>query len=166
MNPDIVEKEVCIVVGIRSLWNLDPNLPGRIWREKVSPRLHEIGSASGNAKSASIVFAPIPEDENGRYEIVVGRVSDSLERIPIGMAGWEVPAGVYAVVKSESLSNVLAVYRKTIEQWLPATGYEPGHGLVVAQTLFGDPGDAPETVWQVSIQLRNTADTDIFGWWE
>lgn len=166
MNPDIVEKEVCIVVGIRSVWDLNPELPGSVWREKVAPRLDELPTMRGNAKAAFIVFAPIPDDEQGRYEIVAGRLSDSLEAIPVGMVGWEVPPGVFAVVKSKGVKEIVPTYRQTIDRWLPGTGYEPGNGLVVAHTISGDVVDDPDTVWQVSIQLRNPADIGPFGIWE
>ncbi|MDR0363266.1 MAG: GyrI-like domain-containing protein [Planctomycetota bacterium] len=165
MNPDIVEKEVSIVVGIRSAWDLDPDVPGAILREKVLPRLDEICSTPGNDRTAIIVFAPIPDDAKGRYELVVGQVCDSLENIPPGMVGWELPCGVYAVVKTSGLLNVYPTYKDAVDRWLPGARYAPGSGLVVAQSPTIDQLEDPASVWRVNIQLRNLAEANPFGDW-
>lgn len=103
MTPDIVEKNGFIVVGIRSAWDLDPVLPGVLWTTSLAPRVDEITPAPGAENYSYVVFGRIHDDPGGYFEIVVGRVVDSLENIPTGMAGWEVPSGVYAVLEAEGL---------------------------------------------------------------
>ena len=165
MTPDIVEKNGFIVVGIRSAWDLDPVLPGVLWTTSLAPRVDEITPAPGAENYSYVVFGRIHDDPGGYFEIVVGRVVDSLENIPTGMAGWEVPSGVYAVLEAEGLEAVYSAYRAVVDAWLPGSGYALGDGpCFAASPSPGAPGD-PKAPWRVHVSIRNVDDAADLAIW-
>lgn len=155
MKPDIVEKPAFLVVGIRNVWDLNPQVLESLWQEKILPRRKEIKAAPGTENSAFGVFGPIPDNSEKLYEYVAGLMVPSLEDIPLGMVGWEIPAGIYAATTAQGLANVYPVYREVIDKWLPQSGYEAVNSPVFTiSSNLEKPAD-PATYWQINVRIRN-----------
>ncbi len=165
MKLDIIDKPGFLIVGVRALWNLDPDILGSLWTTKVLPRRKEIKAAPGTESSAFGVFAAIPDDREGMFEYVAGMMVASLEDIPNGMVGWDIPEGTYVSAPATGLENIFPVYKELIEQWLPTSGYElaPSPVFTISPNA-ADPAN-PTALWQVNVQIRKSGiSSEIDAW--
>jgi AraC family transcriptional regulator len=61
-------------------------------------------------------------------EYIAAGVVSQLGDIPEGMVGREVPAQKYVVFPANGVEDIGPTYRKIMQEWLPASGYQPGDG--------------------------------------
>lgn len=150
MTPEIIEREEMIVVGVRSVLAIGENAFEDVWKNEFLPRCGEIAGAE---KEYCGVFNPLPDDKDGRYEYVAGVLTDSLEDIPIGMVGWIVPAGTYAIGESRGLRDIYRACRELITVWLPDSGYHrlPSPMFAFTPERHPERDDAP---WRVGVPVE------------
>lgn len=166
MKPEIIDKPAFLIVGVRTLWNLTPEVPGSLWTNKVLPRRKEIKAAPGTESSAFGVFSPIPDSGGRLFDYVAGMMVTSLEDIPLGMVGWEIPEGTYVSVTTQGLTGIYKAYKDVVDGWLPGSGYVRVDGPVFSiSSHINNPAD-PSAFWQVNIQIKNPkvkSDVDMWG---
>lgn len=154
MKPEILRKQGFLIVGIRSVWNFDARALKMLWKDKTLPRRREIKTAPDAGNSAFGVFGAIPDNRDGLYEYVAGFPVSSLEDIPTGMVGWEIPEGLYASAPATGLDNIFPVYKELTDAWLPASGYRRTDSPVFAVSASAaDPVD-PAARWLVNVRIE------------
>lgn len=150
MNPEIIERDEFIVVGIRTVLEMGAQTTGTLWKDQFLPRHHELKDADHRYYG---VFNILPHDsKGGRFEYVAGVVG-SLESIPNGMVGWQIPAGKYAQSQATGLSGISQICRDLITDWLPDSGYSLTASAMFAYTENKQP-DSPDAVWKVNIPVE------------
>lgn len=150
MIPEIIARNECIVVGIRTVMELGTDATGMLWKEKFLPRHAEIPCAENRYYG---VFSMLPGDQGeGRVEYVAG-VIGTLENIPVGMVGWVIPEGNYAEAMAVGLQGVPQICRDIITDWLPDSGYKMVYSPMFAYTDDPQP-DSPGAVWKVNIPVE------------
>ena len=165
MKPVIIEKPAFLIVGTRALWNLAPEVPGMLWQSKMLPRRGEIKAAPGAENSAFGVFNPVPGSSGKLYDYVAGMMVTSLEEIPIGMVGWEIPEGSYASITAIGLSAVYKVYKDVVDSWLPSSGYTRVDGPAYCISSHITNPSSPAAFWQVNVRIRNPKQKSLDDMW-
>lgn len=150
MNPEIVQRDEFIVVGIRTVIDAGVVTTGTLWKDEFLPRRNEVMEADNHYYA--VFNNLLDHDKGSRYEYVAG-VLGSLESIPNGMVGWLVPAGKYAEVKATGLAGIARVCRDIITDWLPDSGYSPTSGPMFAYTEDNHP-DSDAAAWKVNIPVE------------
>lgn len=165
MKPEIIDKPGFLVVGVRAVWNFDSQVPKMLWNDKILPRRNEIKAAPGTENSAFGVFGAIPENRNGLYEYVAGLMVLSLEDIPMGMVGWEIPEGRYASVPAQGLDNIYPAYKELTDTWLPTSGYQRVNSPVFTiSSSLANPTD-PAAFWLVNVKIEKAGAKSTFDPW-
>lgn len=150
MTPEIIARDEFIVVGMRTVVEMGAQAGGSLWKDKFLPRRNEVPVSSAEYYG---VFNFLPTEEGaGRYEYVAG-VQGSLENIPVGMVGWVIPEGNYAVAQAIGPAGVNQVCRDIITDWLPDSGYLLLHSPMFAFTRDQHP-DSDTAVWMVNIPIE------------
>lgn len=132
---EIVEKGPLKVVGIevvaswRDLWTEAP----RAW-EQLRARAGEIRNRTGE------VFLDVSLEQNeGIYRQVVGAEVNSLEVVPAGMVGVEIPAHRYIRYRHQGTLEEIAESFGRIYEWASENGHEAdSFKLDEGYTLTGD----------------------------
>lgn len=150
MNPEIIERDEFIVVGIRTVLERGAQSTGTLWKDEFLPRHNELQNADHKYYG---VFNALPDaGKNGRFEYVAGVVG-SLDGIPDGMVGWMIPAGTYAVIEAKGLAGISDACRSLIADWLPDSGYSLTSSAMFAWTEDSHP-DSPGAVWKVNVPVE------------
>lgn len=152
MNPEIVERDEFIVVGIRTVLDIDATDTGNLWRDEFLPRRHELKKADNRYYGVFNIILPPNESKDSRFEYVAG-VIGSLESIPNGMVGWLIPAGTYAQVEAVGVAGINKTCRDLIADWLPDSGYSLTQSAMYAYTEDEHP-DSPTAVWKVNVPVE------------
>jgi predicted transcriptional regulator YdeE len=161
MKPSIVEKPAFLVVGVRTLWNLDPAVPEKLWVEQFLPHRQKINAAPGTSNSAFGVFNRIPDMHERMFEYVAGMMVPSLEDIPPGMVGWEIPDGTYASATIRGIENIYSAYCDIMESWLPTSEFTLIDGPVFTiSSNLANPAD-PTAFWQVNVHVKGQHKNDL-----
>lgn len=150
MNPEILDRDEFIVVGVRKVLEAGPQTVGALWKDQILPRRNEVNSAD---KRYYCVFSiPPSEDKRERYEYVAGAIG-SLESIPTGMVGWPIPSGKYAQTIAVGLEGIAPTCRNLVTDWLPDSGYSMTQGVIFAYTDDENP-ESPSAKWKVNIPVE------------
>jgi predicted transcriptional regulator YdeE len=113
-----------LVVGMPYLGKNEHGEIAAMW-EVFNRRVGEIKHSDPNAHVAYGVCSPNPQ---GLVDYVAALPVTSLDDIPAGMKGLEVPAQTYVVEEAHGLKDIMGAYDRILHHWLPASGYEPGGG--------------------------------------
>jgi AraC family transcriptional regulator len=76
------------------------------------------------------------DEETGAFTYIMGDVVTSLEQVPEGLVGFEIPTGTYAVFPVRPKNKfgwgigISAVKGYAYREWLPDSGYEAAGGAV------------------------------------
>ena|GEM_PF-2426788 len=155
MNPSIIDKPAFLVVGMRALWNLKPEIPASLWADKMLSRRKEVPAVPGTENTVFGIFSAIPDSGGKLFDYVAGMMVSSFENIPVGMVGWEVPGGTYVSVATRGLSSIYGAYREIVDKWLPGSGYVLVDSPVFClSSQISNPAD-PSAFWQVNVQIKN-----------
>lgn len=149
MSPEIIDHDQIIVVGVRSVFDVDVTNTGNLWAKEFLPRRGEL-KAADNCLYA--VFNYLPGSDKKRFETVAGVVTNSLEDIPTGMVSWSISSGKYARFTAKGLSGVKQGCIKDLEEWLPTSGYQRLPNPVIAYTSGSAPDDE-NTEWVVNVPI-------------
>ncbi len=122
MEPQIVEKEAFTVVGMQIRARpMDPAIP-QLW-DRFVLRMDEIPGVSEPGVTYGLMGAM--DQETGTFHYMAGCAAAPEGALPAGMSRWEVPASTYAVFQA-TLPTLGDVFAAIYQQWLPASGYQPG----------------------------------------
>lgn len=132
MEPRIVTMDVFKAVGMFYRGKNERDEIKEMWQRFI-PRISEIKHRS--SAMGEVFFGlcrdPEPEQlaESGEFEYIASLPVTTLEDIPEGMVGWEVPAQTYAVVEAACTDRLIRqAYDFIIKQWLPSSAYEAANG--------------------------------------
>ena len=125
MQPEIVHKDSFKVVGLHYVGKNEHGEISQMWRE-FNPRVLEIRHLAPVKEVAYGVCSPCEDPQVIDY--VAGLPVTSLEDIPQGMVGVEVPAQSYVVFEAHGVSDIGATYHQILQEWLPSSKYQAGDG--------------------------------------
>jgi len=93
---------------------------GALWDQQFIPRIGEMRPAGG-AGMVAYGACRMPEDpaalEPGAFEYLAAVRVDSLEGLPEGMTGWEVPAQTYAVLPAHGIPEIPRAFEYLYGTW-------------------------------------------------
>ena len=122
LNPTFEPRPAFLVAGCGAVVAPNsPEIPG-IWQQFV-PRMGELSQRVGEATYG--LCCPPEEGAGGNFLYVAGVEVASLEGLPEGMTGMEIPEHEYAVFAHDrGLGPELGqTFRTIFEGWLPDSGY-------------------------------------------
>lgn len=120
-----VEKPAFRVVGLRYVGKNENQEIPTMWGQFME-RMPEIEGRSGPPSDFYGVCS-MPEGlEPGAFEYIAAVEVSSDAPVPGGLVDRLIPAQTYAVFRAATLSEIMGVYQKAYEQWLPQGGYTPG----------------------------------------
>jgi len=95
MEPKIVHKEAFKVVGLK-YWGNDPvnNCP-KLWRDFME-RYSEIENVIPSQEHYGIMCTRKEDFVDGKFDYIASAEVSSLDKIPVGMVGAEIPEATYA----------------------------------------------------------------------
>jgi predicted transcriptional regulator YdeE/DNA-binding transcriptional MerR regulator len=125
MQAKIVHLDTFKIVGMRYFGKNEHNEIKGLWDEFI-PRIPEIRHiAPGEEVSYGICQGG---EEGEAFEYIAGLPVSKLENIPQGMVGKEVGDQTYVVMEAKGLGDIGPTYKRILEEWLPASDYQPGEG--------------------------------------
>jgi predicted transcriptional regulator YdeE len=136
MEPKIVDLKPFTIVGLPYVGKNENQEIPQMWGV-FNQRCSEINHLMPDGPAYGICYA-----HPAGMEYIAAFPVSKLEDIPQGMVGREVPAQTYVVFAADGLDDIGPTYRKIMQEWLPASGYQPGDGPDFE--LYGDEFD-PKT---------------------
>lgn len=162
MTPEIVDRDELIVVGIRSVLEIDAGAVAALWKEHFFPRRGEVAGAD-NMHYGVFNFLPAEDGKPPRCEYVAG-VMQSLDSIPEGMVGWIIPAGKYARIRAKGLADIPCACRDLLAEWMPDSGFKQMDSPVFIRTAAARP-DAPDAEWEINIPVETPEELENLRHW-
>lgn len=120
----IVQLDSFQVVGMPYLGKNENSEISRLWQEFV-PRIPEICQIAAGPEISYGICSPHP---SGLIDYVAALPVTSLENIPSGMVGREIPVQTYVVFPAYGLADIGPTYQMIMEDWLSGSGYKPVNG--------------------------------------
>jgi len=123
-TPEIVSQPARKLVGLEYVGLAKEGEIPKLW-QTFMPRMSEvrrIKDTYGYARRAE------PGSDAVRY--LVGSEVADFDHIPEGMVGREVAGGPYASFECPSLDVLGDTIRWFYEEWIPASGYQAGEGML------------------------------------
>lgn len=118
-DPVIVHKGGFKVAGLRYEGQNEHGEIPAMW-DIFIPRIHElIPDTSVGIKCYGIAreMPGVPPEQG--FEYLAGVEVESLDHLPAGMVGWEIPALTYAVFPAHDVPGIAPVLDYFYKQWLP-----------------------------------------------
>jgi predicted transcriptional regulator YdeE/DNA-binding transcriptional MerR regulator len=146
----IVQLDKILMVGMPYLGDNENNEIAQLWQEFV-PRIPQIRHI---APGPDISYGVCSPHLSGLIDYTAALEVTSLEDIPEGMVGLEVPAQTYVVFPAHGIPDISPTYQMILEEWLPGSGYKPvdGSDFEYYPETF-DPGD-PESVVYIYFPIQ------------
>jgi AraC family transcriptional regulator len=124
MQPQFVTKPTFTVVGLAihtQPMNADiPNLWGQFGpRMDEVPHLAEPGVSYGLMDNLDM--------QAGKMDYMAGEPVTHMDKLPVGMTSWQVPANTYAVFEA-TLPTISQTFDHIYNTWLPTSGYQQAAG--------------------------------------
>ncbi len=96
----------------------------KLWHETFAPRMREVQGYNNTAYGISEVV----DCQSGIFDYWAAVPADRDAVVPAGMEALDLPAGLYAQCRVESLADILAAYDFIYSTWLPAqTDFTPDY---------------------------------------
>jgi AraC family transcriptional regulator len=93
-----------------------------MWDQKFIPRIQELRpDTAGGFVAYGACRMPEEGAEPGAFEYLAAVEVPSLENLPDGMVGWEIPAQTYAVLPAHGLDEIPRVFDYLYSQWAPSS---------------------------------------------
>jgi predicted transcriptional regulator YdeE/DNA-binding transcriptional MerR regulator len=125
MQPSkFVTMDQFLVVGMPYLGKHENQEIPAMWRVFMQ-RQKEIKHCAPSPHGNYGICRPNPQ---GLVDYIAALPVTSLDGIPGGMIGYEVPKQTYAVFEAHGLSDITATYDRINRNWLPGSGYTWGSG--------------------------------------
>jgi AraC family transcriptional regulator len=125
MKPKIVNRATFKVVGMKYRGKNENQEIPQLWRD-YGARWREIKHLV-NQEIAYGVMDNFNE-ASGEFDYVAGMEVESIEDLPEGMVGLDVPAQTYAIFPC-TLPKIREVYDYALHQWLPQSPYQHTGGV-------------------------------------
>jgi AraC family transcriptional regulator len=140
----IVQLDKILVIGMPYLGDNENNEIAQVWQEFI-PRIPEIRHLVPGPDISYGVCSPHP---SRLIDYTAALAVTSLEDIPEGKVGLEIPAHTYVVFPAHGVPDISVTYQMILEDWLPGSGYKPvdGSGFEYYPETF-DPGDPQSVVY-------------------
>jgi len=114
----ITQKRAFLVAGLRYAGKNEHGEVPALWDKEFLPRIHELDNfRTGATYGISRVMPDIPWQEG--FEYLAGVEVGSLENLPPGMVGWEIPAQTYAILPANDVSGLAPALVYYYSEWLP-----------------------------------------------
>lgn len=124
MEPQFVTKPAFTVVGLLLHTSpMNPQIPG-LWDQFV-PRIDEIPHMTEPQVSYGLMDNF--DFQQNRLDYMAGCRVEHADKLPAGMARWQIPANTYAVFQA-TLSDIGETFDYIYNVWLPATGTQQAAG--------------------------------------
>lgn len=119
MEPVMVNREHFAIAGLRYEGRNEAGEIPAMW-EVFIPRLHELTGKPGEPVTcygASRLMPGVPPERG--FEYLAGVEVPSLENLPAGMVGWEIPATAYVVFTAHDTTGIMPVMEYVYGTWFP-----------------------------------------------
>ena len=140
-EPEIVSLDAFFLAGVYYRGTNQHGEVAALWREQAMPRAAELSALQIDAAyygASRMIVGGAP----GEFEYVAGVMAASLEDLPAGMVGWEIPANRYAVLAANDLADLMPVAERFYGQWLPHSAYRAAGDYNIEYYPPEYPGDA------------------------
>lgn len=91
-----------------------------MWETQFIPRLGELGHLIVGHELYGVARA-VPGPWTGEFEYLACAPVRSLDALPEGMVGWEIPEGTYAMAPCNDVPDIGRVHDYMYNEWLPAS---------------------------------------------
>ena len=139
-EPQFVERGAFLVAGIYVRETGQPGEIAQVWDQRFLPRLGELGIDFTKGAVLYGVIRPVKDGKPGEFEYLAAAEVSSLDSLPVGMTGWEVPARTYAVFVANDVGDLDPTFEYYHNVWLPRSdflGVDEGPWLEVYPEDFG-----------------------------
>ena len=103
-------------IKVRTTMHDAPADCAKLWHETFMPRMQEVPGGNGTAYGISEVI----DIEAGIFDYWAAMATTHNANTPAGMETLDLPAGLYAQCRVESLADIKAAYDFLCYEWLPA----------------------------------------------
>lgn len=119
-EPQIVTLGPLLLAGARYQGRNEHGEIPAMWDGEFIPRLGELGPLMAGHELYGVARA-LPGPWTGEYEYLACAPVTSLEGLPDGMVGWELPAGTYAMAPCNDVPDIGRVHGYIRDEWLGAS---------------------------------------------
>jgi AraC family transcriptional regulator len=127
-EPQIVQRGAFLVAGLHYEGKNEHGEIPALWDNEFLPRIGELaGIRVGREAYGMMRVLPGVPAEQG-FEYLASVEVRSLENLPRGMVGWEIPAQTYAVLPAHDVPDLGRAFDDLYVRWLPQSGYEATDG--------------------------------------
>ena len=136
-------------IKVRTTMQDAPADCAKLWRETFMPRMQEVPGGNGAAYGVSEVV----DIRDGIFDYWAAVPTTHDASAPVGMEALDLPAGLYAQCRVESLPEIKAAYDFLYYEWLPAQKeYVPDYASRCYEFY---PADYPNTgVFYIFLRLN------------
>ncbi|MDI9368678.1 AraC family transcriptional regulator [Mesotoga sp. BH458_6_3_2_1] len=125
MEPEIIHKSAFKVIGLKYYGNDPANNCPKLWRDFME-RHTEIDNVISAKESYGLMCTGEEDFIDGKFDYIASLAVSTLERIPEGMIGAEVPEATYAVFTHKGeLDSLQDTYEYIYGKWFQNSEYEP-----------------------------------------
>ena len=118
-EPKIVSKGAFLIAGMRYQGKNEHGEIPAMW-ELFLPRISELVGSQAQGFEAYGVARSLPDfDKSGEFEYLAAVEAKSLDNLPEGMTGWQIPAYTYAVLPAQDVPGIGPVSHYYYQEWLP-----------------------------------------------
>jgi predicted transcriptional regulator YdeE len=130
-EPRIEQKGAFRVAGLRYEGRREHSEIPALW-DRFIPRADELIGDPSHFVAYGVARALPNFPEGDTFEYLAGTKVASLDNLPTGMVGWEIPALTYAVLPAHDVPDIGPVSDYFHREWLPQSQeYETGEGLMI-----------------------------------
>jgi predicted transcriptional regulator YdeE len=152
-EPRIVEREAMLVAGARYEGKNEhgDEIPA-LWEKEFFPRLGELGPVRPGVFYG--VSRGLPGAAPGVFEYLAAVEVRSLDNLPPGMEGWEIPGGTYAVLPAEGVAGIRPVMDDFYHRWLGDSPYRLSANMTMIEEYPETFPDDPTIYLLFSVERR------------
>jgi len=126
-EPKIVHKDAFLVGGCLYVGKNENNEIPAMWDKEFLPRAAELQPGDSKPRVFYGVCRCAGKDD-GSFEYLAAADVDSLDNLPQGMVGWEIPEQTYAVFEVNGLKDLHQAFERAYGEWLPKSQYDAAEG--------------------------------------
>ena len=127
----IEQKKAFLVAGLRYEGKNEHGEIPAMW-DVFLPRVAELVTDTGHLVAYGVARGLPGYPAGDVYEYLAGVEVASLDHLPTGMIGWEIPALTYAVVPAHDVPGIGPASNYFYQEWLPhSKEYKMGEGLMI-----------------------------------
>jgi AraC family transcriptional regulator len=148
-EPEIVALDAFFVAGTTYRGTNQQGEVVALWHDAFLPRAGELSARQADSDYYGVGRMPANAGP-GEIEYLAGVKVTSLDDLPAGMVGWEIPANRYAVLPANDVPDLMAVAERFYGQWLPHSAYRAAGNYNIEYYPPSYPG-TPTIYWYFPI---------------